>query len=374
MTAEELYSFALVQIGVVLFLSTFRIRPVWPRPGALFALQTVLLADAGSWLIYSYSNDGWYNFAAALLAALNAWGLLGFALLRCERKVPWRLFALAIPLQAVGYSWFDLFLAHGEIWHWLTFTTTLTIGPTIWLFWQVKQPKTVSDLWFCVSLAVWLGFCWLRSLLQWFEPSWLTSSNIFSQALWPAVMTAYGLFAIASYMEESQQKLQWDAELDSLTGVLNRRGFESWLKRRRQRVQRGCLLLLDLDHFKRINDQFGHAQGDLMLVQLTTVLRAALRPDDLLGRFGGEEFMMFLPELDIVQAQQIAERLLSSTRTIQLPDQQQHLSISIGLTDMPMHEPVELTLRRADQALYLAKQQGRDRVEIARIHEEVAAL
>jgi diguanylate cyclase (GGDEF)-like protein len=125
-------------------------------------------------------------------------------------------------------------------------------------------------------------------------------------------------------------------------------------------------LLLDLDHFKRINDECGHAAGDEALRAVTTTLRGALREGDLLSRLGGEEFVVLMPHTDREAGHLAAERLrVAVAAMVHMVSSTAPLSISIGLADWRKGEQLADLLRRADQALYRAKESGRNRVEVA---------
>ena len=163
------------------------------------------------------------------------------------------------------------------------------------------------------------------------------------------------------------------SNLDALTGLANRRyfsrSFENAWDDAVLAQQAISLLLIDIDHFKRINDEFGHLYGDETLVQLGRVLRDGLRRDEgIAARFGGEEFVVLLPGIAFDKALIIAERLRRLTRTIRLPMQDgvapAPTTISIGVSSArPMsHDQAEQLFRDADAALYEAKAHGRDRI------------
>jgi diguanylate cyclase (GGDEF)-like protein len=163
------------------------------------------------------------------------------------------------------------------------------------------------------------------------------------------------------------------ATTDALTGVHNRRHFMSRateeLKRcRRHRHQFG-MLILDADHFKRINDTLGHPQGDRVLVAIAQTLRKALRETDLVARFGGEEFVIGLPETPLEQTIFVAERLRSSIEALQIEGQPWPVTVSIGVCAYPVAntDNVDEMLKLVDDALYRAKATGRNRVEVARL-------
>jgi diguanylate cyclase (GGDEF)-like protein len=124
-------------------------------------------------------------------------------------------------------------------------------------------------------------------------------------------------------------------------------------------------MLMDLDHFKKINDSYGHAAGDRLLCAFADCAHEVVRPTDLLARYGGEEFSMLLPDTDLVQAERIAERLRARFAGVRIEMDAERVgtTVSIGVTQIQLdRETVERALARADVALYRAKEQGRDRV------------
>lgn len=166
-----------------------------------------------------------------------------------------------------------------------------------------------------------------------------------------------------------QKILEQRSTHDPLTGVLNRRGFLQSFSRVRARQQRVesplSLMAIDLDHFKAINDQHGHAQGDRVLVHVASVITQTARQSDYVARFGGEEFVVLLPETALPQAQQLAQRILLLLRESQTSERP-HCSVSIGIASQQAYgESLDSLLSRADAALYRAKANGRDRAEIA---------
>jgi diguanylate cyclase (GGDEF)-like protein len=154
---------------------------------------------------------------------------------------------------------------------------------------------------------------------------------------------------------------------DPLTGLFNRRHFEAELERQvaltRRSGQPGALLLLDLDRFKEINDSFGHAAGDVMLRAVSRLLTSLARQGDTVARWGGEEFVVVLPETDLAGAQRFAERLRRTIEAHAVGDMK--TSASCGVATMLPEDSVEELLGAADQALYQAKSNGRNRTESA---------
>lgn len=161
--------------------------------------------------------------------------------------------------------------------------------------------------------------------------------------------------------------LQQLSERDPLTGLLNRRGLERVLQVQADRLRRHgspyALLAADVDHFKVINDRFGHAGGDAALVALSRLLQDVVRDVDHVARVGGEEFCLLLPDTDEAGARQMAERLLRAVRSQPLCIGHDTLrcTLSIGLAvARDTQEPLQALLHRADAAMYRAKEEGRD--------------
>lgn len=170
-------------------------------------------------------------------------------------------------------------------------------------------------------------------------------------------------------MEEQLAAL---ARTDSLTGTYSRRHFlelSEELFRLVKRHQRPIsMMMADLDHFKKINDAHGHHGGDQALVAFAETCRKVIRESDLLGRMGGEEFCLVLPETPLQQARVLAERLREATANLAVPLHDRHISltVSIGLVELGGNEAsLESMMRRADLALYRAKAEGRNRVACA---------
>jgi len=160
---------------------------------------------------------------------------------------------------------------------------------------------------------------------------------------------------------------------DPLTGLYNRRFLEEYLVHERVRATRKnrplSVIMLDIDHFKRVNDTFGHDAGDAVLRRMGLVLQGHVRGSDIACRIGGEEFALLLPEASLAIAYQRAERILDSVRHMQLKHRGQTLgsiTVSLGVAAFPKHgDTPEALIRAADQALYQAKQGGRNKLASA---------
>lgn len=169
-------------------------------------------------------------------------------------------------------------------------------------------------------------------------------------------------------LREALDRVHQLATHDELTGLPNRRHVQQWMAHEMARQQRQgatlCVALLDMDHFKRINDQHGHAMGDEVLRQFSAQAQRVLRDGDVMARWGGEEFLLVMPDTTLDQAEAVLHRLRLH---LQRPASWgacagAPVSFSAGLTAHASAESLDDTVKRADHALYQAKRQGRDRI------------
>lgn len=237
--------------------------------------------------------------------------------------------------------------------------------------------KTMFRLVPCLlfSLATLLCYGWLKPGLSLADFSVLLITHLFANAL--GIVASAKFYAYRRQQFESQSRalelrkdLIQNALLDELTGVANRRLFfrtgEEEFERFRRYKRPFSLLMLDLDHFKQINDQFGHPVGDMVLKDLSQTVTRCKRETDLFGRLGGEEFALLLPETGLSGATDIAVRLRRACHAIHVPGTNgAKITVSIGATQIRLDDgSFDEVLSRADAALYRAKHCGRDRVEV----------
>jgi len=169
-------------------------------------------------------------------------------------------------------------------------------------------------------------------------------------------------------LKSHYQALKTMANYDKLTGCLNRHAADSFIKNEFDRFSENklplTLLMADLDHFKKINDRYGHQAGDVVLEKFADAARGTLRRSDLLCRWGGEEFLILLRGTVLQEALNVAERLRQTVSEIVFPpvDSSGLVTVSIGVATLPPHRPLEKLLEDADQALYRAKNCGRNLV------------
>jgi diguanylate cyclase (GGDEF)-like protein len=262
---------------------------------------------------------------------------------------------------------------------------------TAYEFWRGRSEPLVSR-WPAIFMlfahgALFLLRTPLFAMLPWlptsqvYESVWLTVLSF--EALLFTIAIAFILLAMAK--ERTEYRHRTAAMVDPLTGIANRRSFlqdgSEMMKRHASHPCPTAVLLIDLDHFKSINDRFGHAIGDRVLQVFADVARANVRSSDLVGRLGGEEFAAVLHNAGREKAVALAERVRSAFADAarEVDGRPVAATLSIGLVvnqDQPLDVP-EL-LGQADQALYYAKERGRNRVEVATLdlvlrHKEAAA-
>lgn len=177
-----------------------------------------------------------------------------------------------------------------------------------------------------------------------------------------------GPMRMVALVEESQLQ----ARVDALTGLLNRRAFVPALTNDVSRSSRYgtplSVLLVDVDHFKHVNDRFGHAVGDQVLAAMGRLLGGTMRTTDLIARWGGEEFVAMLPSTDLATGQMVAERLRAAAEALVIETtdgERVPITVSAGVAQYEVGDTADALIDRADRAMYLAKTSGRNRVEVA---------
>ncbi len=200
------------------------------------------------------------------------------------------------------------------------------------------------------------------------EPGYVAAFNLIM--FFHTVVLAILLVAMSKERQELEQRTK--AQTDSLTGALNRRAFITRGRRLVLRHQRKreplCLLFLDLDHFKALNDRYGHSGGDDVLTAFVAVVHDNIRPTDFLFRLGGEEFCCLLPYTTTDAAFQVAQRIRCALEAmgVEVAGLPVHVTVSIGIASADAFGyDIDALVRRADMAVYSAKRQGRNRVVIA---------
>ncbi len=345
-------------------------------------------------------------FVFICLPLLSVFGLLALS----NRE--WPLLALIVTsLLMIGGSYLALLRGHtrpATVWPAIVTFTALLIylvafsgqehGRALWFFALpvlavMMLPPRQGAIWAGISIAA------AAAIMVFGGPDVGTSAYSPSFAIRfviTAILISVGMFwseiALRRYQEETaaqkaatqaesarlkaeiarrialEQDLRILASTDALTGLVNRRAFMERFSHELARSQRHgpapTLLILDIDHFKKINDLHGHPSGDAVLAHLAQLLKASLRNVDIVGRIGGEEFAVVLVETNAAMAEPVIDRLLERIRetTVTLSDGQPlQFTASIGSTEILWGDTIDTAIQRADEALYTAKNTGRNR-------------
>lgn len=245
-----------------------------------------------------------------------------------------------------------------------------SIPLTLFEAWRAHRDRLQAGryvLWAWGPALLLLGI-WIFALQGWIPPPWLDIGSLVFYGL--AVQVAVLLLGLAddtARLRRERDHATDEAGRDPLTGVFNRRALQQRLEELlpgvKSRGQPLSVVFLDIDHFKHINDHFGHAAGDDCLRELVHRCRAAMGADDVLARYGGEEFVLVLPGRKADEATAIAERLRSliAGQAFAAGGRMIDVRASLGVDDWRPGDSIEALLARADEALYRAKRSGRDR-------------
>ncbi len=200
---------------------------------------------------------------------------------------------------------------------------------------------------------------------------YLPKSNLSQKKLKNTIDVALDKWMRLQQAMADKEKLERLANLDSLTGLYNRRAT---LRKLRELInlanrykENFSLIMLDIDHFKRVNDRYGHLTGDEVLEKIATLIRRSIRDTDIVGRYGGEEFIIVLPQTNLSSAWVVAERIRSIIEEAEMKDPAGNVftvTVSQGLSEWERGEDVNSLISCADEALYKAKGRGRNRVQI----------
>lgn len=239
------------------------------------------------------------------------------------------------------------------------------------LFVSMRLQKAVLALvclWgYYVALDV---LMWFIDPLQPIAPGPLLAVHLFNLTVVFA-MFSYLSFFYLTMVTTANRKLRRMATTDSLTGLFNRRHMTHLAEKELARFQRSghpvAFMVLDIDHFKTINDLYGHETGDRVLEDVATIIKAQLRTQDLVARWGGEEFLAVLPDTDLKSAEASAERVreaLLSRDWVARTGERIEITISAGVSEFRREDDLNSAISRADHALYRSKEGGRNRVEL----------
>lgn len=327
-------------------------------------LAAVVGVLAVAWIPIDLSGLAPEEFAPITLLRLLLAGALAALVFNIRRLPPLSALAAFIALQCVGFAAMQACLRADAI-------GVLRVGYGLFPFVVAVQLAIFPLSWSC-ALRLALPIVLLVAAPM------LTGELHNGVALWNLLWLLALLLALSAWASGAQLSLmrellhaRRDASHDALTGLFNRRAAADRLVLERARAERQrtslSVLMLDIDHFKRINDRWGHAAGDGVLLALADVLRHGLRTSDLGARYGGEEFLVILPGDSEAQALDTAERIRNDIAQLALPldGDTGSITVSIGIATFDGIESGEQMVARADIALYRAKQGGRNQSRMA---------
>ncbi|HKO19333.1 MAG TPA: GGDEF domain-containing protein, partial [Acidobacteriaceae bacterium] len=214
--------------------------------------------------------------------------------------------------------------------------------------------------------TAWGAYGWLNPV----TPNFLHPDAVHAAFSYVVMMLTLGICISLGWLSfcAHRRELELVAQTDSLTGLLNRGAFEQTLQGElhayERDPQRISIVLLDVDHFKQVNDEHGHLTGDEILRRIAMALRAGTRPSDVLARYGGEEFVILLRDTGLEAAQEVAERLRTDIAALNDLPSDVKLTASFGVATSLSPQPASKLLSRADEALYCSKREGRNRVRV----------
>ena len=233
------------------------------------------------------------------------------------------------------------------------------------VFWVVQCSKLAKKAYVYVTIGLLLWIVGMTTDLLnevVVQPGWI---DIYLNDLCKTlgmVITAYGLFKTMLFMQKMHNRLAQEFVIDELTKVYNRRCFYQNVKNAVTNPY--TILIIDIDHFKSINDNFGHDMGDQVLKEFAGKVNALFESENIFARIGGEEFAGYFPSSNIDDVAKFSQAVLELVHTIKVKDDR-FLTVSIGIAKRISDEALDSVMKRADQALYLAKKNGRDHFEIA---------
>ncbi len=360
-----------------------------PRERAMLCWGLSMLSGAlGAWFIMMRGvlpdsvSIGLGNGFTAINYTLSTAGLLLFA----RKRVNWWWIVMPAAVVLPLYTQVPLFSEHAGP---RVLLMALLLGAVcvanLLISWRAQQLEALRLRQIAMAaFALTLAFTLTRATLTVFYTP--PADFMAPQAIQPTLMflgialiLLWNITVMLMPSERLQNQLRRAAQDDALTNLLNRGGFNTLslraLARCRHMGQPVSVLLMDLDHFKRVNDTHGHEAGDRLLCSFAETVRAQSRASDLVARYGGEEFSALLPNADRQQALVIAERIRYRFERVSVPVEGGELgtTVSIGVAEIGAQETVEAALQRADQALYTAKREGRNRITLAPLLQGAAA-
>jgi diguanylate cyclase (GGDEF)-like protein len=305
--------------------------------------------------------------------------VVGAVLASRDRKVPYAVMGLLSAAGIAAFCWFMFVVPDlvGRIYALNFAFGGITLVAAIGLG-RIRQKAPLDRILLALSLLSTLNLLVRPVLIISLQGGYATYEGLYDSLYWTtavfshaivSLLLAFTLFAAAAL--DVMRELRAETNADSLSGLLNRRGFEraatGALSQHASEGLPAAIVITDLDHFKAVNDVFGHAVGDRVIIAFAELLRSAATGNGIAGRLGGEEFAVLLPATDLAAARLFAEgvRMAFSNVALRNVPEQVLVTASFGVASLSGTESLSDLLGRADAALYSAKKAGRDRVRLS---------
>ncbi|WP_395373691.1 diguanylate cyclase [Marinicella sp. W31] len=310
--------------------------------------------------------------AISLLAQWLAWS--GFRMRAGRSPYDWRMLGLFITAELL-VIWFTLMQPHmGLRMVMIPYVGFLVMLACAWEIYNNGRKTRPAEIGAMILFSIYglvQAAAGTAALMQGAEPqqiylNWYSHINFL---LMPAAFTGLGLFTVLILVDDLGSRMRHQAITDQLTGLLNRRGFYDKAHDLQAQAQEHNLpigvIIADIDHFKNVNDNFGHQIGDQALQSFAELVTNSCDPNDVIGRIGGEEFAFLLYSQDLNTTQATAEQIRTTLQQTRIHNSDQNIGItaSFGIAELAPGGSIIDALKMADHALYRAKTQGRNRVE-----------
>lgn len=374
MSTEQAYFFTVALINLVIAFSGTRVEDPDGKKKSILFFIIAFSANALSWFLYTFDITIFFKIISAILSSVFIWGMVIFSFKRCECNLPLVPITIVFLINCFALAYFTYNSNFNGALHVSAIFVPSAFCIIGYLFIKIKKHSNPSDIilsYACFFMAVGVT---LRSVMLELSPELFSKTAISSQIVWPAFSVICGIFSLLSFTEEAQIKLRKESNTDQLTSLANRRAMNATLSRewtiaiRHQRPL--ALIMLDIDFFKKFNDHYGHQAGDECLKGIAKVFQESVqRPGDLAVRYGGEEFLLILPDTGSTAAQHLAEKICTSISLLSIPHEHSPLntitaSAGISVLTKGAYKDISELLRAADVALYQAKQMGRNQVQL----------
>lgn len=295
---------------------------------------------------------------------------------RLRVQMPWILAALLVAAILIAQLWFSTVQPDLSARVALLSVMALVLMGLPLLHWRRMQPRNRFDRYLRWLYVLCITCNIARTLVQLPETQGAVPGSFMQSNFWlllhvSAMLTGMALAGCIFFavLRDVLDQLHSERNSDALTHLLNRRGWQARLEQfQASAAHSGALLMMDIDHFKHINDQLGHTRGDQVLQQVAQILQQQVRGHDLVCRYGGEEFVVLLLDVDMAVGLQVAERIRAKVQQAELARLDgQPLTISIGIAALQCVTPssIQAGIEAADGQLYAAKRAGRNQVAIA---------